>query len=422
MRNLGTNRIYLHRPAANAVTIFQLNGGIDPDEMKQRIASAMNRHEQLKSRIVSTADGEGGYEPISEAIAEVEVETYEPAESEDEESLLDIAMEWAVEAAALRLDLAKGELMRHLLLTDGNESVWAIVSHYLAGDAYSIQYLARDVLEGHSESLAWQDVSVEVPDVSALALPARKKLQNMNRKWEKTKKVFLQEDFRRMHRNFHDAYPIHYHYREFDEELTEILQTVARSRNASFTAILAAAFVQASAEPDVVSVSVSTRPESYEGVGIYIGGVGLKPPKRQDYWGMVEQFTRTLADEGTNPLKLFHTDMIAGSFAGSLLDAGYYAAFDAFKDKTAQEMQQIYGLSSPGTGTQLNNLKQVPLPSDQVARVYVFPPLTPSYTRVVGVATVDKRLTFTLAAYREEDYQQTVLDRVVELLREIAGQ
>ncbi len=450
MRDLGTNRIYLHRPSAAGVLLYRLSGGesgdvggdqlrsngveLDLERFRDAICRAMGRHEQLCSRIVQTSDGEAGYEPIAEPVCRVSIETYEPADPDDEEteSLMDIAMEWAKEEVKKTFDLASGELMRHVLISDTVETIWGIAYHYLAGDAMSFQYLAGDVFalleapETELAPIAWVKQPMEMPEQAALALPARQKLQNMNKRWAKSRTVFTNEDFARMHRNFQEAYPLHLMYEELDEGVVSGLRAVSRARNVRFTALVAAAVALASQEKDTISVIVDVRPMDYRGFGVYSGGLGLQIPKKltADFWDYATAFSNKIDSEIHNNVKLFHTELIAGDFDGTLLDAGYYARYDAFGDKTAEEMAVIYGIASPGTGTQINNMREVPLASNysfgRLENVYFFPAMTPSYARAVGTATVGGRMAMTWSFYRDEPHELDLMRRTLEILREIS--
>ncbi len=432
MRDLGTNRIYLHRPSATGFMMYRFGDGLDLALLKEAIRKAMGRHEQFCSRIVQTPDGEAGYEAIAEPVCAISVDTFEPATSDDEESLMDIAVEWAEEQAKERFDLASGELMRHVLISDTEETIWAIAYHYLAGDAMSFQYLAEDVfslMEDPDLELAfipWMEQPLAMPDASALALPARQKLQNMNKRWAKKTRVFGQEDFERLHTNFHEAYPLHLLFDELDEDIVLGLQSASREHNVRFTAMLAAAVALASQEKDTISVIVNVRPTDYRGVGIYSGGLGLQAPKRFNpgFWDFAEEFSKKLDNELGNTAKMFHTELIAGHFDGTLLDAGYYSRYDAFSDKVAEEMAHVYGIVSAGSGTQMNNMRVLPLAEDyafgRLENVYFFPAMTPSYARAVGIATIGGRMAVTWSYYHDEVYETDLLERTLAILREVA--
>lgn len=434
MRELAKNRLYLHRPCSMLITLFHLRGDIDLTRFASAIEKAMGRHEQLCSRIVQTPEGQAGYVPMEKPRVEITTETYEPAESADEESLTDIAFEWADAAVRFQMDLAEGELMRHVLISDGLETIWGVASHYLAGDAFSIQFLAKDVFRildqpGTELSLLpWQEVKeADLPLENYMFFTDKLKFKRINKMWAKDKRVFGSDDLRRMHHNFHEAYPLHSVHTELSAETVESLQRLTAERKVRFSSLLGAVFVMASRETDALSLPVSIRPEGYEGVGNYLGSLSLQVPKKvsSDLWSAAVDLTEKIDKGMTMPTLLHHSAIILQGVSDTLIDAGYYAVYDGFKSTAALQMSGLYGLTTAGTGTQINNLKILPLAGRYgfgfVEHVYVMPPMAPNFARIVGVATVENRLSITMTFYQDKAHEQRLLDRVKEILETTAS-
>lgn len=417
------------------VTLFGIEGAVDTDRFKVAIAEAMNRHEQLKSKITLKADGEAYYEPISRAVVKVDIEKYEPAESDDEESLMDIAFEWADEAVCFSLDLSSGELMRHLILSDGETAVWGIASHYLAGDAPSLQYFARDVFALLEDSqlklkpLAWQapDES-DVPGEDSLSWPAKFKVKKINKLWRREEKSFSWPDLSRMEKNFHEAYPMYILHTDLEPEVTAALRELARRENVHFVSLFAAAYAKATAEKDTQSVSLSTRPPQYEGVGTYQGSIGLDLSKIRGEHSLTS-VAKILSEQMTNnmkdPEKVHHAHIVLLGMDETLIDAGYYQAYDGLDSKAAEMMRQLYGLADVGSGTQLSNLGIIPAKESyafgEINEVYLIPPLAPNFTRSISLATAGGHMGIIVSFYQDEAYENFLLEKTIGMLKEAVG-
>lgn len=417
------------------VSLFELETAVDPERFKVAIAEAMGRHEHLKSKVTLMADGNAFFEAIPRPKVKVSIEKYEPAESEDEESLLDIAFEWADEAVKFDLDLSSGELMRHILISDGKTLVWGIASHYLTGDALSIQYLARDVFALLDDSdlklppLAWQaPAAADMISFKDLAWPARLKVKRLNKLWRHEGKAFGWGDLSRMRQNFHEAYPLHVLHDVLEPETVRGLRALSRKHNIHFCSLFAAAYIKATNENDSILVQVSTRPEGYEGVGTYLGGVTPELGKKRGERPLLEiakLFSEKLDEDITNPQKLHHAAIVLLGMEGSLIDAGYYSAYDGNKSKTALMMRQLYGLGGSGSGTQLSNLKVVPAKAayrfGKVNAGYCLTPVAPNVSRNVSVMTVGETLGFTVGFYQDPAYENFLMEKVLGMLREAAA-
>ncbi len=434
MRELAKSRLYLHRPCSMMVTLFEITGNVDLDHFKVALASAMNRHEQLKSKITIKGDGEAFYEPIPRANVKLKVETYEPAEDDDVESLMDIAFEWAEEAVTFSLNLSEGELMRHILLSDGVKAVWGIASHYLAGDAPSIQYLARDVfalLDDSSLKLAppeWRaPENEEVLNVDALAWPAKFKVKRMNKIWQREGKSFTWPDLERMQKNFHEAYPLYILHESLEAEFTDALRQLAHDHKLRFSMLFAAAYLKATADKEAVSLLLSTRPEGYEGVGTYQGGISIDVSKMREH--DLLEIAKMLSDKTDEaiqkPEQVHHSAIVLLGMDENLIDSAYYFAYDGYKAKSAEMMAQLYGLTRVGSGTQINNMTVIPAEEEyafgRITQVYVIPPLAPNFSRSISLSTVSGRLGIVVNFYLDEAYENFLLKKVISMLREAAG-
>lgn len=429
--NLGKHRLYLHRPSSIMVQIFALSGAVSPALFREKLSKAMNRHEYFRTRVVETRDGDAFYEEIAEAVVSLEIEEFEPAESDDEESMVDIAFEWAEEAVQYPMAIQRGELMKHRLFTDGETMAWAVASHYLAGDAYSILYLARDVFRALDQPqykldlLAWKPLDIsKLPDDSNLFFTARRKVKKLNQTWQKDKRSFTPNDRERMTKNFHEAFPMKFYHTELDQETVLALRELADREGLRFTSLIGAAYYMASAEKDNLHITVSTREAGNEGAGIYQGGIQLDYPKMaMDTLGMAKKISAKMDELLNRPTAVHHSASVLLGLEGTLIDAGYYAAFDALDNASAKTIRSMYGLSGQGRGMQISNLKNCFEDEDYafatIDNIYLMPPFINNFARMIGVVSVQNRMSITHAAFYDKEYEQIILLRAKEQLEKL---
>lgn len=432
-QSLGKHRLYLHRPGSQFITLFAFKGAVDADLMKAKIKEAMNAHPFLKQKIRVDEKQEAYYEPIDKAVVDVEIDRYEPANDEDEESLLDIALEEAKEAVAWPMDVFRGQFMKHKLYTDGESLVWLISSHYLGGDGQSILYLARDVFRLmdqpgiRMEKVPHEELDTsDLPDEKSLFFLSKMRVKSLNRQWEKKGKAFSPEDRNRMHKNYHEAYPILLNTLKLEGEVVENLYEVARLRNIHLASLVAAAYYKATQDTDKAHFQVSTRPENYEGVGIYQGGIQVDYPKgTSDLLEMADKISADMTEKLNTPNMVHQSASILMGLHPGLIDSGYYAAYDAYENPTAKVLQGMYGLTGQGTGFQINDMGRIYEDEEfsfaKLEEVYLFAPFISNFTRLIGLVTLDDKLFISQEAYMDQSFEKIVLERVEKSLREIAG-
>lgn len=426
--DLGKHRLYLHRPASTLLHIYSFRGQIDPKRFRDCISSAMHAHEHLCQKVSISDEGEATFEALEEPQVRVEIEEYEPPESDEEETLVDIAFQWAEESVRYNFDVFSGEMIKHVLLTDGESFVWGIASHYLAGDAKSIQFMVRDVLKLMDDkafvlgTVPWEPLdSANVPNENKLFFTAKRQVRKMNQEWLRSAKSFGPRDRERMSKNFHEAYPMHILHERLDKKTFQALQNLCREKRIHFSALLAAAYYKASSDTDNVHFTVSTRKPGYEGVGIYQGGIQVEYPKfTGDLMSLAHKISIKMAEKLDNPNAVHHSAIVLQGIEGTLIDAGYYAAYDGLKNKSAQTIQGMYGISSAGKGFQISNLGVIYSEEEfnfaSLEEVYFLAPFIPNFARMIGVITIGDTMTITHACYVDPDFERLVLERAKEQL------
>ncbi|MET4656756.1 amino acid adenylation domain-containing protein [Streptomyces sp. PvP037] len=148
-------------PAYNIPLALRLTGTLDRDAFAAALRDVVERHEVVRT-VIRTADGEPFQRVLSPQEAGFELEIVEVATG-------DLAGRVAG-AARYAFDLAAEPPLRATLFTAApDEHVLVLVLHHIAGDAWSMEPLARDVSAAYTARLAgdapvWEPLRVQYAD------------------------------------------------------------------------------------------------------------------------------------------------------------------------------------------------------------------------------------------------------------------
>ena len=445
MVEIRANRHYLHRPACKMTSVFRFAGLINSESFEKAIELAMNKHELLCSTVYRNDDGVAyyKYEPGTKAQVKLSVEKYEPADPEDEdiENMLDIAKEWLNEEEKVLLDIRSGEFMHHGIFTDGVETVWAISSHFLAGDFLSIKIFAKEVLEIYESILSNKHKNVDTSfiafeednfnldaGIERLSFPIKRQIKRLNKNWQRQGARFDWEDFEKIHKNFHEAYSIKKIFDTIDGDTTQVILQESIKTNISLDSLLAAAFQLASRENESFAFPLSTRIESNKSFGQFSGSITLERAGgflQNDLLTNAKKIDSRLNEklEAKNSDEIINrSNILIAAYAGTLIDSAYYAAFDGFKNTSAGLMQKIFSLDKAGEGMQINNLGDINFESENLSlrETYFVPSFLPNFRRVIAFDIVGDNLCLSSSFYQDDKVEYLIFEKVKDLLQDFA--
>ncbi len=447
MIKIDSNRHYVHRPANKMVSIFRYSGAPDLARFEEAIKLGMSKHELLCTELYREGDEAAFYKKRedSQPVVQINTETYESVdpEEDDVETMLDIAIDWALEENPKVYNIDEGEWMHHGIFSDGNETVWAISSHYLAGDAQSIQFLARDCIEIYEDLIAApksESTSVEklVPyhpenfDFAAgfqkMSFFQKRHVNSLNKKWKKSTKSFDKVDFENMNSNFHNVYKQKSLVKRIDKESSIKLLEKLQANDLSLSTIIPASFIISSQERETMAYTLSTRTEGYEGVGVYGGSVTLPQisilNSTTDLLETAKAIKKELDPALSDEQRIQRSNIIVANLDGNLLDSAYYSAFADWKNPASDLMQKTFSLKRSGEGMQINNIGELPQSKSnsfgELKEVYYIPSILPNFRRALAFNFVDGEMFITNTFYQDEKVELLIFNRAVEALEEFA--
>jgi amino acid adenylation domain-containing protein len=125
----------------NTQTVIWLGGGVDPEAVAAALGGLVARHEVLRTRLVSDADGVPWQ--VVDAPAPVRLPVVDLCERADPQAA---ARQWLAADEAVPFDLAVGPLLRAALLRlAADEHVLVLAMHHVVGDEWSAGILRREL-------------------------------------------------------------------------------------------------------------------------------------------------------------------------------------------------------------------------------------------------------------------------------------
>jgi len=305
-------RLFSRSPFSIVTVVARIKGNVSEDMLIHAVSKVQQRHPNLRVRIKEDNDHVPWF--TSAGANEIPVEIV-PRESEDH---------WIKvhhEVCQVPFEFEARPAIRFILVQSPTISELIILCHHIICDGLSLAYLARDLMvhlgdPTRAVELLPDPVPIDrdtIPNEVSLNAIVRFFINRINKKWEKDKIYFDQEDYR----SLSDAYWKNFNHKMFSVELFEAQTAalVARCRNEGVTvnSALATAFVgaQYSVQGDKLyhsSIGVAgnvrdrlQRPAG-EVMGFYAGVVTLKYKYdgRMSFWENARRFHKKVKPLYTN--------------------------------------------------------------------------------------------------------------------------
>ncbi|MFW9997569.1 MAG: condensation domain-containing protein [Candidatus Odinarchaeota archaeon] len=300
-------RAFRRAPYAIVTMVARIKGNVSEKMLKDAVSKVQQRHALLRVRIEEDADHVPWF--TSEGVKEIPVETVARKSS-------DHWIEIYHEACKTPFEFNERPAIRFILMQSPTVSELIILCHHIICDGMSLAYLARDLMV----HLGDPDREIEVlPDpvtinkdtvpekVSSLNAVYRFLVKRLNKKWDKQKIFFDQEDYK----NINDAYWKKFKHRMLSIELTEEQTSVLVDRcrkegvtvnSAIVTAFNGAHYIIQGDESHLANTGVAgsvrnrlTRPAG-EAMGFYAGLIvsKYKYSRKLTFWDNTRNFHKRI--------------------------------------------------------------------------------------------------------------------------------
>ena len=441
-------RIFSRSPWAIVAVIARIKGSISKGMLINAVAKVQQRHANLRVRI--QVDEEHVPWFTSAGVKEIPVEIV-PRDSDNHwikvyEDNCPIPFEFE-ERPAIRFILVQSPLKSELI----------ILCHHIICDGLSLAYLARDLMVHLGDPNREVEVLPNpvpmnrdnIPREVSLNPITRFFINRINKKWEKDKIYFDQEDYK----NFNQTYWANSKHRMLSIELSEA-QTSAliercRKEEITVNTALTAAFVGAQCTVQghkpyhsIIGIAVSMRNRLKipvgEVMGFYAGLVNLKCKynSKISFWENARRFHRKIKPLFTNK-NLFKEALILSYLEPTILESfnlkklgrlipsnytRYHKLFDFSKRKdvvlSILKRKKADSLDGVFMGTAITNLTRMDFPKKygtlELDRLIMNPgsasPLA-NVNLILGVVTCAEKLSLVIE-YAEETVDTITMEKI----------
>lgn len=441
-------RIFMRSPYAIVAVIARIKGKVSENMVKDAVSKVQQRHTNLRVRIIEDDNHIPRF--TSEGVKEIPIEVV-PRESDDH---------WILvyhEACKVPFEFEERPAIRFILIQSSEMSDLVIFCHHVICDGMSLAYLARDLMVHLGEpnrevELLPDPVPMDrdtLPEEVSLNAIARFFIKRINKKWEKDRISFDQEDYR----NLNEAYWKNFKHQmmvfELSEAQTSALVQRCRKEGVTVNTALVAAFAGAqhlvqddkSYHPRIaVAGNLRDRLQrpAGEAMGFYAGGVTLKFKynSKRSFWENARKVHKNI-----NPLytdRKFFNDAIAYCYLepgiieslsfkmiGGLVpsDSTRYEKINAFSKQndvvlSILKREKMDSLDKPILGTAVTNLTRLDFPTKygilELDRLIMNPggafPLV-HVLLVIGAVTCAGKLSL-LLEYAEEAVDTEIMEKI----------
>lgn len=231
-----TERVDLFEPNIAIAMVFTIRGNPSEESIRNAFVTAMQANEILKSRIVMDKYGAAWYEKSNIIANTITVS------NDSWENILK-------EQEKVCFSIEKGELLRIFLMQEENSWRILLLAHHLAGDGKSLVYFIEDAMNALNEKkLNYKEIGLlppeDLPAGSSMPLIPKMYAKWLNQKWEKTKKIFTIDDYKKMHKMYWENHNTIVFTERFSAEELLNLKKSSKNIDVKLTSYITTAFCE----------------------------------------------------------------------------------------------------------------------------------------------------------------------------------
>ena len=289
-------RLFTRSPFSTVAMVVRIRGDVSESMLNNAVSKVRQRHPNLRARITEDADGDPWF--TSEGAKGIPIEIM-PRESDTH------WIKVVREAGKTPYEFDVRPAIRFLLVRSPATSELIIACHHIICDGLSLAYLARDLMIHLGDPAQPVEALPDpapidrdtIPEDVSLNGVVRFLISRMNKKWERDRILFDQEDYR----DLLEAYWMHYSHQMLPVELSEVqtsgLVDRCRTEGVTVNSALTAAFLGAQVlvqgnRPHHASIGVAAslrdrlRDPAGEVMGFYAGVAQLqyKYDRKDGFW------------------------------------------------------------------------------------------------------------------------------------------
>lgn len=306
-------------------------------------------------------------------------------------------------------DISQGDLIRFNIYRLDNKTHLFISAHHLVGDGLSLTYFVKSIvnhLNQNNETNPFTALQLMedfgYPNESKLVFSKKLARTWLNSKWSKYGKIFTQKEFEEMFQNYwkNKTVTVLSETIENDEYLQLVQQ--AKSNHISVNSLISAVFLKEFQIQDL-GYAVSVRPLEYYGLGNYASGITINYAWKmhQSFWHNAKQIHQTIHNKLKDTKRKYFVLQFLDQLSPTLIDSTNFVAFSNYKNKTAELATKLFRYTEDTKHPiGITNLGKINLSNDedqyQIDSIIFIPPILPLNTMVLGIASVNNKMTLTI--------------------------
>ncbi len=425
MKKIERERLWVFSPVTNISFQAQFAGVSDEETFVNALRQVLDSYEILKTKVVAedaktTYSNDFFFEPTQEVRCKI---------IKDERSLQEIIHE----QEKILMDIWNGEFLRLFYSASEDGFRLILLTHHVLGDGLSFAYFFEKILH----VLAGEQIEATPTDDfdfhallkgTKLGFPIRIMMNVMNRKWRKTGRFYLEEDCRELSDTYWAKHPTHLEVACIEGNDYKRLIKYAKSTNQTINTVIIAALLASDTACASTGMAVSVRPTQDKGMGLDATGISIdyKYDTSESMERNMETIRKKINQKRNNPnYKFFLINFLLG-MEQSLLDAIYFAATGLSQNKVAIQFCNLFGYAgNTKQALSVTNLGVLPIETTrgdvQLHDVIFAPPLVLNAKRLIGVATVNEKIWFTMQVEdnAEKERHHEVFEQSLKILKQL---
>lgn len=446
----GQERRFLFAPTAHISLVLRLRGQISEESLKNAVRKMLVTYPLFGVRMEWNDDGIQW--STTEGAAEVPIKVYT---RESDNSWLKALNE----EHAVPLRPSKGPLTRFILVKGNDVSELIMFCHHSISDGRSLQFALREVLLQLKDPNREPTMFPEVPPMTPEIFPEGVSMSRIrswmigriNRKWEKERVLFDEEDLVNIWESFWKNSGYGVEMIEFDEDETQRLIEICRANDVTLNSAILITLLKSRIDAvgffegkTKIATAVDARGrlsiDCSDAAGFYAGGSFLEfnYVEESSLWDNVRSYHKSVGKH-LKDSKVFGTVSDHFVLDQTLVDAITFLAIGDQVEPHQSRYTKIteYACLKEGVVVRMlermsgnipnimsTNLGKVDFPDEipgiQVERAFFTPSAGQGMEIVVGVVTVNGRLTITLNyyhGYSDSEGIRRTRDRAEEIFR-----
>ena len=394
MNRIDKERIWVFSPVNNIAFKADIKGNITEKQLIEAITHTVNHYEMLNQKVILDNEGIAYFCKAENPKLVIEPMNCDWKELVREQQKIPFAID-------------KGEFIRFFYQYTQSGIILLIIVHHIAGDGISFTYFLQDIMKSLSgmqiENKKINLFDMEsLPKESKLSFPMTWLLKSMNKKWEKSGKIFGFDDYLYMYDKYWSSRETLIDTYYLENENYDNICKFSKLNSLTVNTLITTALIRASDELSDVGLAASFRENGNTSMGGYATGISIKYKynKKKDFAWNGKKVQKLIYGKLNNPAKKYFLLQFMSNIEPTLIDAIYFNACSEYNNKTAESFSKMFGYNGNPKGISITNLAKLPI--EYKYRAYeltdfVFvPPLVLNAKRIIGITTIGNKMALSL--------------------------